>query len=50
MLTDEQKERRVQWTLARKNGEWSRTIFSVEISYQLFRNMIRRWSKYIREE
>jgi transposase len=50
MLTNEQKERRVQWALAHKNDDWSRTIFSDETSYQLFRNTIRRWSKYAQEE
>jgi len=50
MLTNEQKERRVQWALAHKDDDWSRTIFSDETSYQLFRNTIRRWSKYAQEE
>ena len=50
MLTNGQKERRVQWALAHQNDDWSRTIFSDETSYQLFRNMIRRWSKYAQEE
>ena len=49
MLTNEQKKRRVQWTLAHQNDDWSRTIFSDEISYQLFRNTIRRWFKYAQE-
>ena len=52
MLTNEQKERRVhvQWAMAHKDDDWSRTVFSDETSYQLFRNTIRRWSKYAREE
>ena len=45
MLTNEQKERRVQWAMAHKDDDWSRTVFSDETSYQLFRNTIRRWSK-----
>ena len=50
MLTNEQKERRVQWAMAHKDDDWSRTVFSDETSYQLFRNTIRRWSKYAQEE
>ncbi|CAF2657659.1 unnamed protein product [Rotaria sp. Silwood2] len=50
MLTNEQKERRVQWALVHKNDDWSRTVFSDETSYQLFRNTIRRWSKYADKE
>ena len=50
MLTNEQKEGRIQWALAHQNDDWSRIIFSDETSYQLFRNTIRRWSKYAQEE
>ena len=50
MSTNKQKQRRVQWALARQNDDWSRIIFSDETSYQLFRNTIRRWSKYAREK
>ena len=50
MLTNEQKERRVQWAMAHKDDDWSRTVFSDETSHQLFRNTIRRWSKYAQEE
>ena len=45
MLTQKQKERRVQWALQHKDDDWSRTVFSDETSYQLFRNTILRWSK-----
>ena len=45
MLTQKHKERRVQWALQHKDDDWSRTVFSDETSYQLFRNTIRRWSK-----
>ncbi|CAF3651161.1 unnamed protein product [Rotaria socialis] len=45
MLTNEQKERRVQRALAHKDDDCNRTVFSNETSYQLFRNTIRRWSK-----
>ena len=44
------KKRRVQWAMAHKDDDWSRTVFSYETSYQLFRNTIRRWSKYAQEE
>ncbi|CAF4891834.1 unnamed protein product, partial [Rotaria socialis] len=50
MLTNEQKERRVQWALAHKDDDWNRTVFSDETSYQLFRNTIHRWSKHAQEE
>ena len=50
MLTDDKKERRVQWALAHKDDDWNRTVFSDETSYQLFRNTVRRWSKYAQEE
>ena len=33
--------------MAHKDDDWSRTVFSDETSYQLFRNTIRRWSKYM---
>ena len=50
MLPNEQKERCVQWVLAHQNDGWSRIVFSNETSCQLFRNTIRRWSKYVQEE
>ncbi len=45
MLTQAQKDARVQWAIRHKNDNWNRTIFTDETSYQLFRNTIRRWSK-----
>jgi len=44
MLTQEHKNARVQWAIKHKNDDWSRTIFTDETCYQLFRNTIRRWS------
>ena len=44
MLTQEQKDARVQWAVQHKNDDWSRTVFTDETCYQLFRNTIRRWS------
>ena len=42
MLTQEQKHARVQWAIQHKDDDWSRTIFTDESCYQLFRNTIRR--------
>ncbi len=50
IFTSEQIGRCVQWALAYKDNDWSCTVFSDETSYQLFRNMIHRWSKYAQEE
>ena len=45
MLTQEQKHARVQWAIQHKDDDWSRTLFTDETCYQLFRNTIRRWSR-----
>ena len=45
MLTQEQKHARIQWPIQHKDDDWSRTIFTDETCYQLFRNAIRRWSR-----
>lgn len=45
MLTQEHKERRVEWAKEHLNDNWKFTVFTDECSYQLFRNTIRRWSK-----
>ena len=45
MLTQQQKDARVQWAIKHQNDDWSRTIFTNETCYQLFRKTIRRWSK-----
>jgi transposase len=45
MLTQKQKDARVQWAIEHKDDDWSRTVFTDETCYQLFRNTIRRWSK-----
>ena len=44
MLTQQHKNARVQWAIKHKNDDWSRIIFTDETCYQLFRNIIRRWS------
>ena len=45
ILTQEQKHARVQWAIQHKDDDWSRTIFTDETCYQLFRNTIRRCSR-----
>jgi hypothetical protein len=50
MLTPDQKERRLQWTMAHLHDDWNRTVFANESCLQLFRNTIRRWSKFPRRE
>ena len=45
MLTKEQKHARVQWAIQHKDDDWTRTIFTNETCYQLFRNTIRRWPR-----
>ena len=45
MLTEEHKRARVRWAIRHKDDDWTRTIFTDETGYQLFRNTIRRWSK-----
>ena len=43
MLAQEQKHAHLQWTIQQKDDDWSRTPFTYEACYQLFRNTIRRW-------
>ena len=45
MLTTDDKKQRVQWAKQHKNDNFTRTIFTDEASFQLFRNTVRRWSK-----
>ena len=45
MLIEKQKDAHIQWPINHKEDDWSRTIFTDETCYQLFRNSIRRWSK-----
>ena len=45
MLTQEQRYAHVQWAIQHKDDDWSRTIFTDETCYHLFRNTIRRWSR-----
>ena len=50
MLTSAQKDARVQWAIEHQNDDWSRTIFTDETCYQLFRNTVRRWSRNPKSE
>ena len=45
MLTDEQKQHRIEWAKKHQADDWYCTIFTDELSFHLFRNTIRRWSK-----
>ena len=40
MLTQEQKHAPIQWAIQYKDDHWSRTIFTDESCYQLFRHTI----------
>lgn len=44
------KKRRVQWAKQHKNDDFSRTVFTDEASFQLFRNTVRRWTKHPNDE
>jgi len=46
MLTSDDKKRRVQSAKQHKNDDFTRTIFTDEASFQLFRNTVRRWTKH----
>ena len=45
MLTAAHKRKRVEWANAHLNHDWSRTLFSDETAFQLFRNTVERWHK-----
>ena len=50
MLNEKQKDTRIQWTIKRKEDDWSRTICTDETFYQLFRNTIHQRTKSPRAE
>jgi len=50
MLTSDDKQRRIQWGRQHQNDDFTRTIFTDESSFQLFRNTVRRWSKHPNDE
>src|SRR5438874_403084 len=39
------KEKRVQWARQLLNDNWTKTLFSDETAFQLFRNTLKRWHK-----
>jgi transposase len=45
MLTPKHKQKRVEWARTHLNDDWSRTLFSDETAFQLFRNTVERWYK-----
>ena len=45
MLTDAHKQKRIEWAQQHLNDDWSRTLFSDETAFQLFRNTVERWYK-----
>jgi transposase len=45
MLTARHIETRMAWAQFHMNDDWSRTIFTDETAFDLFRNKIRRWHK-----
>lgn len=48
MLTAEHKRKRVEWAKKHLDDDWSRTVFTDETSFQLFRNTITQWYKHSR--
>jgi hypothetical protein len=45
MLTAKHKEKRVEWATNHLNRDWSKTLFSDETAFQLFRNTVSRWHR-----
>ncbi|CAG8484869.1 28917_t:CDS:2 [Dentiscutata erythropus] len=45
MLTAKHMEKRVEWARKYLNYDWSRTLFSDETAFQLFRNTVEYWYK-----
>lgn len=45
MLTAIHKQKRVEWAQKHLNDDWTRTLFSDETAFQLFRNTVQRWYK-----
>src|SRR6266542_2283952 len=45
MLTAKHKEKRVEWATNHLNDDWSKTLFSDETAFQLFRNTVKHWYK-----
>ncbi len=45
MLTAKHKEKRVEWATNHLNDDWSKTLFSDETAFQLFRNTVSCWHR-----
>ena len=45
MLTTKHKEKRVEWATNHLNDDWSKTLFSDETAFQLFRNTVSCWHR-----
>ena len=45
MLTAVHKQKRVEWAQKHLNDDWTRTLFSDETAFKLFRNTVQRWYK-----
>ena len=45
MLTDVYKQKYIKWAQQHLNDNWSQTLFSDEIVFQLFWNTVKHWYK-----
>src|SRR5271156_1995063 len=45
MITKKQRQARLEWAYQHLNDDWSRTIFSDETAFCIFRNTVRVWCK-----
>src|SRR5438128_6673608 len=45
MLTETHKAKRVEWAQKHLNDDWTRTLFTDETAFQLFRNTVKHWYK-----
>jgi len=45
MLTPQQKRKRLKWAKEHENDSWTKTFFSDETAFQLFRNTVGQWYK-----
>lgn len=45
MLTEVQKKKRLKWAKKHLNDNWSKTFFTDETAFQLFRNTVGQWYK-----
>src|SRR5438128_6054412 len=45
MLTETHKAKRVEWAQKHLNDDWTRTLFTDETAFKLFRNTVKHWYK-----